>query len=130
MIEIQHILGEKSIGVKSRNEQFIDPLIDTLADFYEFVGRSEMPGDNHPSLRKALIEIEPAAIKQLDNLSRIHARHTRCGRMGQDLLNVGMIQKLIPSSSCHKHYPCENESSRLLLRHHIVRQDGPEPSQV
>jgi hypothetical protein len=49
MIEIQHILGEKSIGVKSRNEQFIDPLIDTLADFYEFVGRSEMPGDNHPS---------------------------------------------------------------------------------
>jgi hypothetical protein len=49
MIKIQHILSEKSIGVKSRKEQFIDPLIDTLADFYEFVGRSEISGDNHPS---------------------------------------------------------------------------------
>src|SRR5450432_4131733 len=110
MIKIQHILSEKSIGVKSRKEQFIDPLIDTLADFYEVVGRSEISGDNHPSLRKAFIKIEPAAIKKLDNYSRTHAGHIRCGRVGQNLLDVGVLQKLIPSPSRHKHDPCKNES--------------------
>ncbi len=60
------------------------PFFSTFAHFYKLVGRSEIPGTNHPSARQALIEIEPAAIKQLDNLSRIHPGHSRGLRMRQD----------------------------------------------
>jgi len=49
MIQFKYILGQQPIGVKCRNEQFIDPLIDTLTDFYERVYPSEMSRGSDPT---------------------------------------------------------------------------------
>jgi hypothetical protein len=70
MIKVQDILDQEPIGLKSRDEQFIDPLTYTLAHFDFLVWRrSGMAGDNHPSGRQALIQWQPAAIKELDHLT-------------------------------------------------------------
>jgi hypothetical protein len=57
MGEIHHILDQKPLRIKGRQEQFIDPLSDELAHPDRLVwGRSEMPSHNHPNGRQFLTQ--------------------------------------------------------------------------
>jgi len=102
MIEIQDIFGEKSISVKVGEKEFIDPRIDALAYCHGLARRRcRMPSHNHPNERQPLSKWEPASIKQLDDLTSIHPADARCRRMSQHSLDLGMLQELIASPSCH-----------------------------
>jgi hypothetical protein len=55
MIEIHHILHQKPLRLKGRQEEFIDPFSYELAHPYRLVwGRSEMASHNHPNRRQSL----------------------------------------------------------------------------
>jgi len=90
-------IGEDHLECSTSMLQFIDPLIYTLANFYECVYTSEMSRGSDPRVRQAFVESEPASVKQLDNLSRIHPGHTFYRRMSQDLLDVRILQKPVSS---------------------------------
>jgi hypothetical protein len=56
MVQIQDILGEKRLSVKIGDEEFIDPLIHTLAYLHLLAWRRcAMTGHNHPNVRQPLI---------------------------------------------------------------------------
>jgi len=100
MIEIQDILDQEPIGTKGRDEQFINPLTDTLAYWNVLPwGRSGMPDHNHSHVRQVLAQFQPAALKHLDDLTGVHPRHARRRRMSQHELDLGALQELIRTSS-------------------------------
>jgi hypothetical protein len=110
MIEIQDILNQESVSAQCGDEEFIDPLIHSLAhgDFLTR-RRSRMTGDDHPSLGQALPQFQPPSLKQLDDLTSVHPRHARCWWVSQHALDLGMLQELISSASCHQIHACQNE---------------------
>jgi hypothetical protein len=79
MIEVQDIFEEKPVSVKIGDEEFIDPLTHTLAYLHGFAWwRGGMSSHYHPNARQALIQLQPPTIKELEDLTGIHARHSRC----------------------------------------------------
>jgi hypothetical protein len=84
MIEIQDILNQESVSAHCGDEEFIDPLIYSLAHG-DFLARrrSRMTGDNHPSGRQALPQFQPPSLKQLDDLTSVQPRHARCWWVSQ-----------------------------------------------
>ncbi len=112
MIEIQDILDQEPIGTKRRDEQFIDPLPDTLAYWNVLPWRrSGMPGHNHAHVRRVITQLQPAAIKQLDDLTAVHPRHARRRRMSQHELDLGTLQELIASPARHEIRACQQKLS-------------------
>jgi hypothetical protein len=109
---VEDILDQEPIGVKGGHEQFRDLLTHTLAHSYGLVcGRSAMSGHDHSSLRQALLQFQPASIKEIDDRIGLHARHPRCRRMIQRTLDLGMLQEVRASSPRHEGHTCENDLS-------------------
>lgn len=93
VVEIEQILDEKSVGVQIGEEEFIDPLPHSLAYLHLLVwGRCGMASDNHPNVRQALPQFHPSTLKELNDLTGIHARHLGCRWMSQYALDLGMLQ--------------------------------------
>src|SRR5258708_37230888 len=65
-----------------------------------------MSGHNCADLRQSFIQLQPAAIKQLDDLIAVHPGHTRCRRVSQHALDLRMLQDLIASGSRDKIHAC------------------------
>src|SRR5258708_27898218 len=65
-----------------------------------------MSGHNCADLRQSFIQLQPAAIKQLDDLIAVHPGHTRCRWVSQHALDLRMLQDLIASGSCDKIHAC------------------------
>ncbi len=74
-----------------------------------------MASHNHAHVRQAPTGFQPSTIKQLDDLTGVHPRHTRCRWMSQHALDLGMLQELIASASRHEVHACQDE----------LRDDGP-----
>jgi hypothetical protein len=92
MIEIQHILYQEPVDVEGGDEEFIDPLTNTFAyPYWLACCRGAMSGHNYTDTRQALPQWEPASLKQLDDLTGIHAGHARGRWMSQHLLDLGML---------------------------------------
>src|SRR5260370_35144523 len=102
MREIQEIVNQEVVSGQCGDEEFIDPRIHALAHA-DFLARrrSWMTGDNHPSLRQALPQFQPPSLKQLDDLTRVHPDHPRCGWANQHTLDLRMLQELIASLPCN-----------------------------
>jgi hypothetical protein len=112
MIEIQHILDQEPVGVERGHEEFIDPLTNTFAHRYWLACcRGAMSSHNHTDTRQALPQWEPASLKQLDDLTGVHASHTRGRWMSQHLLDLGMLQNAIASPPRHQINACLHELS-------------------
>jgi hypothetical protein len=58
-----------------------------------------MPDYNHAHLRQVLTQFQPAAIQQLDDLTAVHPRHSRRGRMSPHQSDLGTLQEVISSPS-------------------------------
>jgi hypothetical protein len=102
VVQIQQILDEKPRSVQIGEEELIDPLPHALAYLHLLVwGRCRMSSHNHPNVRQALPQFHPSSIKQLNDLTGVHARHLRCRWMSQYALDLGMLQELIPFPPCH-----------------------------
>src|SRR5437870_151397 len=97
MIQVEHILDQEPISIQGGHEQFIDPLTYMLAYLHVFAwGRSGMSSNNHAHVRQALTQFQPPSLKQLDDLTGVHPRHTRGRWMSQHTLDLGMLQEPIP----------------------------------
>jgi hypothetical protein len=84
MIEIQDILDQEPVRIHCGDEELIDPFTDALAhpDFL-VRRRSRMASDNHPSVRQACTQFQPATLKQIND-------HT--GVVGSDACRRWMSQ--------------------------------------
>ena len=66
LLQIEHILHQKPLGTKPRDEQLIDPLPDALPHRDLLPSRrSKMPGYNHSHSRQLLIPFQPARAQTL-----------------------------------------------------------------
>src|SRR6266480_441267 len=72
MIEIQDILDQEPVGIQCRDEELIDPFPHTFThpDFL-VRRRSRMASHNHPSVRQARTQFQPASLKQINDHTSI-----------------------------------------------------------
>src|SRR5262249_24202569 len=96
MIQVQHILDEEAVLVERGDEQLIDPFANALA-YGDWLAwwRGTMSCHNHASGRQAFIQWEPASLKELDDLARVHPGHACRRRMCERTLELGMLQDAI-----------------------------------
>ena len=84
-----------------------------------------MSGHNYPNVRQALIQWQPASIKQFVDLTGVAARHPGCWWMGQHALDLGMLQELIASAPRQQVDPCQYD----LHNHGCIAILSIEPDQ-
>jgi hypothetical protein len=110
MRPIQHILDEEAVLAQRGDEQLIDPFAHALAHRDRLAWRrGAMSCHHHASGRQALIQWQPASVKQLADLSRVHAAHAGCRWMSERTLEWGMLQDAIASPSRHQINACLHE---------------------
>jgi hypothetical protein len=79
MIEIEHIFDQEPIGRQGRNEEGVYPFPDALAHWNPLVWcGGTMSSHNDTSVRQALIQLQPASVKQLNLLVAVDSGHLRC----------------------------------------------------
>jgi hypothetical protein len=112
MIEIKDILDQKPIDGQRGDEEFVDPLTDTLPDCNSLAWSGNVvSGHNDTGLRQSRIQLQPTAIEQLNHLIAIDSRHTRCRGMSQHTLDLRMLQDTIASRPRDKIYACLKQLS-------------------
>src|SRR5206468_12808997 len=92
------------------DEQLIDPFTNAFAHRDRLAWRrGAMSCYYHASGRQALIQWQPASVKQLNDLSRVHPAHACCRWMSERTLELGMLQHAIASPSRHQIDACLHE---------------------
>jgi hypothetical protein len=107
MIQVQNILDEEAVLAERGDEQLVDPLTNAFTHRDLLAGwRGAMSCYYHTGSGQALIHRQPASVKQLEDLSRVHPGHACCRWMSERPLELGMVQDAIAPPSRHQIDAC------------------------